>query len=36
MPAWLTWMFDAAALAAIFWTIAELGFGGAAAERTQK
>jgi uncharacterized membrane protein YhaH (DUF805 family) len=27
MPDWLTWIFDAAALAALAWTIAELGFG---------
>jgi hypothetical protein len=27
MPYWLTFAFDALALAALAWTIAELGFG---------
>jgi uncharacterized membrane protein YhaH (DUF805 family) len=27
MPDWLTWIFDAAALGAVAWTIVELGFG---------
>ena len=35
MPPWLTLVFDAAALAALAWTVAELGFG-AGAPRAEK
>lgn len=35
MPEWLTYVFDLAALAALVWTVAELGFGPRASTRVR-